>query len=129
MVESNYNEIAMAEAAQKNLKSIDHYVLIESLGQGKFGEGFLAKDISNNEKVCIKLFKKQKTEREQEISEKNIQIEKSFNLKHENILNTISNGKGMLFKDGKAKAEQIYLVTELCENGELFNFVLDVEGL
>jgi hypothetical protein len=41
----------------------------------------------------------------------------------------MSSGRGVLFKEGKAKAEQSYLVTELAENGELFDFVLDVEGL
>ena len=58
MVETNHISIAIAEATKKNLKSIDHYVLIESLGQGRFGEGFLAKDVTNDQKVCVKLFKK-----------------------------------------------------------------------
>jgi hypothetical protein len=44
-------------------------------------------------------------------------------------LGVLASGKGLVYKEGKARAaEQSYLVTELAENGELFDFVLDVEG-
>ena len=41
----------------------------------------------------------------------------------------LGSGEGQLYKDGKIKAEKFYLVTELASNGELFDFVIDADGL
>jgi hypothetical protein len=52
-----------------------------------------------------------------------------FNLNHSNILQLLDSGEGKLYKNGKVKAEKYYLVYELAENGELYDFVMDGDGL
>ena len=55
--DDKFVEQAKEEAAKGKLKSLDSYVLIESLGKGTYGEAYLARDVrKDGSKMCVKVF-------------------------------------------------------------------------
>jgi serine/threonine protein kinase len=108
--------------------TIEHYKLIRQLGDGQFGAGYLAQDTSNNNKCCVKVFKNM-----DESTEKTFKAEimaGQSGLNHENIIKLLGAGRSQICKNGKAsKTDSYYIVSELCSNGEAFDFVQDAGGL
>ena len=86
------------------------YKMINSLGQGSFGNVYLAENIYTKEKVAIKkLYKTLDITTESEIIN---EIEILKNLNHPNIVKVLE-----FYKTDQA----YYIVSEYCNGGELFN--------
>lgn len=108
---------------------IEHYRLIKPLGDGQFGVGWLADDTSaDDNKVCVKLFKNM-----DEATEETFRAEVAAGqagIFHENVLRLMGAGKSVVHKDGEPSGEEMfYIVSELAENGESFDYVQMAEGL
>ena len=95
---------------------LDKYENIEYLGKGTFGVVRLYQDKLTKEKVAIKIINKNKIINK--YYEDNIKRELNIlqNIKHINIINT---------KQILNDSENIYIIMEYCENGELFNLIVD----
>ena len=110
-------------------KTIEHYRLIKQLGEGNFGVGWLAEDMNTDgNKVCVKIFRNM-----DESTETSFRAEVSAGqqgLFHKNVLRLLGAGKSELKKDGVTVGDEIfYIVSELAENGESFEYVQMAEGL
>jgi serine/threonine protein kinase len=108
--------------------TIEHYKLIRQLGDGQFGVGYLAQDTNQNMKCCVKIFKDM-----DESTEKTFKAEVmagQSGLAHPNIIRLLGAGRSQINKNGKASSkDSFYIVSELCPNGEAFDFVQDAGGL
>ena len=107
---------------------LNKYVLSEKLGEGGSKVAYKATDKFTGEKVCLSVFRsilKPGTERldyEDEIATG------CMDFVHPNLIRTISRGQKSLTREGSV--QQVYFtVTELCSNGELFDFVDKTHGV
>ena len=98
------------------MNPLDKYENIEYLGKGTFGVVRLYQDKLTKEKVAIKIINKNKIINK--YYEDNIKRELNIlqNIKHINIIDT---------KQILNDSENIYIIMEYCENGELFNLIVD----
>jgi len=89
----------------------------------------VAKDSSNNKTIVVKIFKDMSADT-QDSFKKEIAIA-SEGLFHKNIVQLIGAGKDVIMKNGKpyGGAEVFYIVSELCANGEMFEYIQLAEGL
>jgi len=52
------------------------------------------------------------------------------NFNHENVLKMIGAGKNFIITKAKqSKKEYYFTVTEICQNGDFFDFILDSDGV
>jgi len=91
------------------------YLIQKKLGDGATANVFLCQDTNNHQTYAAKILKKDDSSTQNEIKALSV-------LHHENIINLVSNGEGILTKGDKAKKVP-YLILEYCEKGELFNYV------
>jgi len=96
------------------MSALNNFEILSFLGQGTFGVVKLGQDKKTKEKVAIKIIEKNKIlDKEEEMRLiREIEILKKFH--HINIIRV----KGIL-NDSK----NIYIITEYCEKGELFNLI------
>jgi 5'-AMP-activated protein kinase catalytic alpha subunit len=107
--------------------TIDVFPLHKILGDGQFGTGWLATDPKSGNKVCVKVFKNTGEQADKSFT---IELEAgSRNLDHPNVLRMLGAGRNNFTNNSKAQGERFFIVTELCEKGELFDFVQDAGGL
>ena len=102
-------------------KQIGNYILINQIGSGGFAKVYLAFHIPTSEKVAIKILNKSLLRKDPENAErlkKEIEILKL--VKHKNIVRLY---------EVMETPQKIYLVMELCENGELFDYILEHQNL
>ncbi|CAK9304527.1 unnamed protein product [Gordionus sp. m RMFG-2023] len=96
--------------------------LVEIIGKGRYGVVWLGK--WRGEKVAVKIF----VSREENSWFREVQIYQTSMLRHENIL-------GFIAADNKDNGTwtQLWLVTDYCENGSLFDYlqkmVLDIKSM
>ena len=97
-------------------KQIGNYILIKEIGSGGFAKVFLALHIPTGEKVAIKILNKLMFKVGSE-NHKRLQREISILkcVKHQNVIKLY---------EVMETPQKIYLVMELCENGELFDYIL-----
>ena len=92
------------------------YAIKETIGKGTFSIVKLGIDKKTNEKVAIKILKKNKIIRREDLE----RIQREINiLKQLNHINVIK-----IFKI-KEDSEKYYIVMEYCENGELFHYIVE----
>jgi serine/threonine protein kinase len=109
-------------------KMIEHYRLIKPLGDGNYGVGWLANDTKRNEKVCVKLFKDMDEETEKTFRAEVAAGSQGFN--HPNVLRLMAAGKSEIMKNGTPSGNSVfYIVSELAENGEAFDYAQMADGL
>ena len=98
------------------MNPLDKYENIEYLGKGAFGVVSLYQDKRTKEKVAIKIINKKKLINK--YHETNVKRELNIlqNIKHINLINT---------KQILNDSENIYIIMEYCEKGELFNLIID----
>jgi len=114
-------------------ETIDDYQLIKRLGEGANGEVYLAFDHMNNKQVAIKMLKErpmsqdniQASEKKKlQIQELNMEFKLLKNLEHPFIIKAYDfkfNGK-YVTKDLK-ESERVYIVLELAQNSEMFEYI------
>ena len=51
-----------------------------------------------------------------------------LNLDHPNVLKTLDGGHAQLYYDGEPKAKGYYTVSEVAENGDIFEFLLEAKN-
>ena len=98
------------------MNAMDKYENIKYLGKGAFGVVKLYRDKRTKEKVAIKIINKKKITNKyyEAIVKRELNILQ--NIQHINIINT---------KQILNDSENIYIIMEYCEKGELFNLIVD----
>ena len=97
------------------------------LGDGQFGTGYLASDQKTGNSVCVKVFKDTGAQADKSFK---IELEAGAqNLEHPNVLRMLGAGRNEFVMQSQPMGERFFIVTELCEKGELFDFVQDAGGL
>ena len=99
---------------------LSDYNIKETIGKGTFSIVKLGVNKETNEKVAIKILKKKKIVQKADKSrlEREISILKKLN--HINVI------KSQIINED---SENYYIVMEYCENGELFNYIVDRQKL
>ena len=96
------------------MNALGNYKVLSILGEGTFGIVKLAQDKMTKENVAIKTLEKKKIKDEEDKFRVKIEIEILKRMSHLNVIKTKK-----IFKD----SENIYIIMEYCENGELFNHI------
>ena len=96
------------------------YSIIKQLGSGSFGKVYLAEHKITHEKRAIKELEKSLVAEGAEQSKFFLEVEILSKLDHPNILKIYE-----LFED----ARRYYMVTEACEKGELFDYLVQSQRL
>ncbi|TNV79253.1 hypothetical protein FGO68_gene8293 [Halteria grandinella] len=108
---------------QISIGQIATYLLFKKIGFGGTCKVYKGKDLVTGQFVAVKIPKAGVTEEEfHEYTKAEVTAMKNFN--HPNILKLIDNGKAVLSEKGKNKGEKTYLVFEIVENGELFDYIM-----
>ena len=102
------------------MNPLDKYENIEYLGKGTFGVVRLYQDKLTKEKVAIKIINKKKIINKYHETSIKRELDILQNIKHINIINT---------KQILNDSENIYIIMEYCENGELFNHIVEKQRL
>ena len=99
---------------------LSDYHIKETIGKGTFSIVKLGINKATNEKVAIKILKKKKILHKADKSrlEREISILKKLN--HINVINSHKINED---------SDNYYIVMEYCENGELFNYIVDRQKL
>ena len=104
----------------KTEEFISKYETKETIGKGSFSTVILGINKATKEKVAIKILEKNKIINKEDLErvEKEIKILK--NLNNLNIVNSIE-----IFET----EDKYYFIMEYCENGELFNYIVEKQKL
>jgi serine/threonine protein kinase len=108
--------------------TIGNCKIISELGDGQYGTAYLARSIpEETELVCVKVFKDQA--KGTHSFSKEVQAGQA-GLAHPNVCALIEFGKGPMKDDGVPVSEpKIFIVSEVCPNGEAFDYVSASAGL
>ena len=99
---------------------LSDYQIKETIGKGTFSVVKLGINKTTKEKVAIKILKKKKIVNPSEISRLNREISILKQLNHINLIKTYKINQDY---------ENYYIFMEYCENGELFNYIVDKQKL
>ena len=94
----------------------DNYEILSILGDGMFGNVKLAQDKKTKEKVAIKVLEKKKIKDDEDKYHVKIEIEILKKISHLNVIKT---------KKILEDSENIYIIMEYCEKGELFDRIVE----
>lgn len=104
--------VGVLKRARANIE--DWYTVDKEIGRGSYGTVFLGKDRDTQEKVAIKIIRKNpSSKRQTKFLEREIKILQSVD--HPNVIVTVD-----VFEDAK----QVALVSEFMEGGELFDRII-----
>lgn len=104
---------------QSSLMMLDNkYILMSKLGTGATSEVRLGEHKDTHEKVAVKILKDQNYLK---IFAQELAMIKAIN--HKNIIHIIEGGSGIIVRNGVCTDPKSYLILELAENGELFDYV------
>jgi serine/threonine protein kinase len=92
----------------------NQYQLVEELGRGSYGCLFLGQSLTDNSYVAIKILSKQGLDSHQ-LALQQLEIEIQSQLTHKNILK---------LHHTVQQNEFIFMIMELCDGGDLFEFVV-----
>ena len=98
------------------MNPLEKYENIEYLGKGVFGVVRLYQDKLTKEKVAIKIINKKKIINKYYKANIKRQLNILRKIHHINLINT---------KQILNDSENIYIIMEYCEKGELFNLIVD----
>ena len=90
------------------------------IGEGTFSEVKLGINKTTKEKVAIKILEKSKIINKEDLERVNREKQILLNLNHLNIIKIYS-----IFEN----SSQFFIIMEFCENGELFNYIVNKERL
>ena len=111
-----YQKSMEEEGNQRKKWSISDFICLKKVGEGSFGEVFLARERSSNCIVCLKAIQKSKIMYSKQVSQMVNEIEINMSLSHKLILKFY----GYFYDE-----ESIYLILEYAPNGSLYNKVMD----
>ena len=102
------------------MNDLDNYEILSIIGEGTFGVVKLGEEKSTGEKVAIKILEKKKMTSldDKERVEREIEILEKIN--HINVIKIIK-----IIKN----PDNIYIIMEFCENGELFSYIVEKQNL
>ena len=102
-------------------KIIDgQFKLLKLIGRGYTSKVFLTEHTKTNKKVALKLYKR----KDYTPNEFKIEVESMQKVKHPNVLQIhAANNKGIQCTIGKKDKPCVYIVIEIAENAELFDFI------
>ena len=98
----------------------EKYEIKEQIGEGTFSKVILGMNKSTKEKVAIKILEKSKINRIDDIERINREIKILKNFNHINIIKIIEILESENYH---------YFIMEFCENGELFNHIVEMDKL
>ena len=101
-------------------KTIDEYLIKETIGKGTFSTVKLGEHIKTKKKVAIKILNKAKIKANEDLIRIKREIKILQMMNHPNIIKTykiIENDKNY------------FIIMEYCQGGELFNYIVDKEKL
>ena len=103
-----------------NIPMLSKYKIKNILGKGTFSTVKLAIDKQTGERIAIKILEKNKIRCNRDFKRIEREISMVKNLNHANIAHVF---------DIKEDQDRYYIMMEYCENGELFNLILDKHKL
>ena len=107
---------------------IGNYLLIEKLGDGACKVAYKAENRQTGEKVCLSIFRNIK---EPGVEHQDYEDEISsgcLEFSHVNVLRTLDHGCATLKQSGQKDRKVYFIVTELCEKGELYDLIDNLQG-
>ena len=99
---------------------LSNYKIEKVLGKGTFSTVKLAINIETGEKLAIKILEKNKIRNKRDIKRIEREISMVKNINHINIVKVF---------EIKEDEQKYYIIMEYCENGELFNMILEKRNL
>ncbi len=99
----------------------EKYEILSLLGVGQYSKVVLAKDLNTLKEVAVKIFIPLFSESFQSNFEKEMKVLES--LDHPNIIKVIEKGQGILDDPESCPKHVIYMVFELCKNGDIFDYL------
>jgi len=107
---------------QINYSTIDDkYKVLGVLGTGFTSKVLLASKVDNDEKVAIKIYIPRYTIDFKSLFNKEIELMKL--VEHPNILRVIEHGEGVYKSPNEYPKSILFIVFELCENTDIFEFI------
>ena len=103
---------------------LDHYEIIRTLGKGASAKVKLARDTNTNEQYALKILKRTTESMATRFADMTAnEIQALGKINHPNIVNVMHSSENAMYmrKNGNGEFAVMYLVLELCENGELFD--------
>ena len=108
------------ELNNKNHEFLSDYNIIGTIGRGTFSIVKLGENKWTKEKVAIKIMQKNKIINQEDLIRIYREIEILKSLKHPNVIKIYK-----ILEDSK----KFYIIMEYCENGELFNYIVEKHRL
>ena len=106
--------------SQSYLKILSEYDIKQTIGKGTFSIVKLGIKKSTQEKVAIKILEKSKIINKEDLQRVKREITLLKNFSHRNIIKIYD-----IYQD----LEKHYIIMEYCENGELFNYIVNKQKL
>jgi pSer/pThr/pTyr-binding forkhead associated (FHA) protein len=103
-----------AKPGEENLRAIKHYTLLRKLGEGGFGEVYLARNEQTGEEVALKIMSPQVAASPRAVDMFQREIENTRALNHQNIVKLKDAG----FADGN-----FFFTLEYCNGGNIFDLM------
>jgi eukaryotic-like serine/threonine-protein kinase len=103
-----------AKAGEENLKAIKHYTLLRKLGEGGFGEVYLARNVQTGEQVALKIMLPQVAANPRAVEMFQREIENTKALNHPNIVK---------LKDAGFADDNFFFTLEYCDGGNVFDLM------
>ena len=103
-----------------SFKTIDDYIIKETIGKGTFSTVKLGEHIKTKQKVAIKILNKEKIKEEEDLVRIKREIKILSMMDHPNVIKTYKNIEN---------EKNYYLIMEYCDGGELFNYIVEKEKL
>eukprot|EP00931_Biecheleriopsis_adriatica_P060680 TRINITY_DN36455_c0_g1_i1.p1 TRINITY_DN36455_c0_g1~~TRINITY_DN36455_c0_g1_i1.p1 ORF type:complete len:939 (-),score=159.64 TRINITY_DN36455_c0_g1_i1:78-2894(-) len=110
-----HGEVGPPPGRKKHLKSIGHYMLGTTIGQGTFGKVKLGEHVLTGEKVAVKVLEKEKIVDVADVERVAREVHILKSIRHRNVVR--------LFEIIET-ARQLFLIMEYAAGGELFDYIV-----
>ena len=115
-----FNPLPIDSPSNKHEDLLSKYTILKILGRGAFSIVKLGEHKITKKKVAIKIMKKNKIINQDDLIRLDREIQMLKSLNHENIIKIYN-----ILED----SETFYIIMEYCENGELFNRIVEKKRL
>jgi len=115
-----FNSLPVDSPNNKSKDLLSEYNIIKVIGRGNFSIVKLAEHKLTKEKVAIKIMKKSQIINQDDLIRIDREIQMLKSLNHENVIKIYN-----IFEDSK----RFYIIMEHCDNGELFDRIVEKKRL